>query len=65
MDLGAFRHIDMEQLFADQFCFVDGQIGWRCQFLGIVNGSDEILTNLFERIRCDSLDCSIVLDTKQ
>ena len=65
MHLRAFGHIDMQQRFAVQFSGIDGKVGGRREFLGIVNRCDEILTNTFKGVRIDARNGALVRHAQQ
>ena len=65
VNLRAFGHIDMQQRFAVQFSGIDGKIGGRREFLGIVNRCNEILANTFKGVRINSRNGALVRHAQQ
>ena len=65
MHLRAFGHIDMQQRFAVQFSGIDGKVGGRREFLGIVNRCNEILADTFKGVRIDTCNGALVRHPQQ
>ncbi len=63
--LGAFRNMDkQDNLVMYRYSF-NGQIGGGRQLLRVVDGSHEILADLFHRLRGNAADIAVILDAQK
>ena len=65
VNLGTFRHIDMQNRFAVQFGGVNRKVGWGRELPRIVNGVNKILADMFKGTRIDSRNGAIILHAQQ
>src|SRR5690606_6112765 len=63
--LGALGHVDTKKLFALQLGIIDGEVGGRCKLLGIVDGGDNVLAYLSNRVLPDALHGSVIRHPQQ
>ena len=65
MHLGTFWHIDAESSFSRNFPLINGQVGWRCKLLRVVDGGDKVFAELFNSAWINPLNCSIIMNTEK